>query len=275
MSTSIKMIDIKETKRDFVNELLKKDIHKVLDLGCGEMLLSKPFLKNKSFVKGIDLKEPYSVPEGAVFVKGNFFHEEFEKDYELIIASLILHLTKKEFAPKLIKKIQDSTAKRGYNFLILVSNKDSLSTEPSAKGKFYVSMDEITELSKLKDEQINRAKEVLAYEVTKIVHGQQKASDAQDASKALFENIGQAQNMPSKEISVEILTQGFDILDALLAAGFIQSKSEGRRLIQEKCVLINNNLVEDFKLTIENYMFPEGEMLLRKGKKKYFKFILK
>ena len=145
MSTSIKMIDIKETKRDFVNELLKKDIHKVLDLGCGEMLLSKPFLKNKSFVKGIDLKEPYSVPEGAVFVKGNFFHEEFEKDYELIIASLILHLTKKEFATKLIKKIQDSTAKRGYNFLILVSNKDSLSTEPSAKGKFYVSMDEITE----------------------------------------------------------------------------------------------------------------------------------
>ncbi|NLV33683.1 MAG: tyrosine--tRNA ligase [Clostridiaceae bacterium] len=139
----------------------------------------------------------------------------------------------------------------------------------------FVSMDEITELSKLKDEQINRAKEVLAYEVTKIVHGQQKASDAQDASKALFENIGQAQNMPSKEISVEILTQGFDILDALLAAGFIQSKSEGRRLIQEKCVLINNNLVEDFKLTIENYMFPEGEMLLRKGKKKYFKFILK
>ncbi len=135
------MINIKETKREFIAELLKKDIRKVLDLGCGEMLLSRAFLKNGAFVKGIDIKEPSSIPEGAVFVKGNFFQEEFEDDYNLIIDSLILHLTKKEFTPKLIKKIQDSTAKNGYNFLILMSNKDSLSTE----GKFYPSISEITE----------------------------------------------------------------------------------------------------------------------------------
>ena len=139
------MINIKETKREFIAELLKKDIHKVLDLGCGEMLLPKAFLKKGALVKGIDIKEPSVIPEGAVFVKGNFFQEEFEKDYDLIIASLILHLTKKEFTPKLIKKIQDSTAKNGYNFLILMSNKDPLSNEDSAKGKFYASMNEITE----------------------------------------------------------------------------------------------------------------------------------
>lgn len=135
------MINIKETKKEFILELLNKDIYKVLDLGCGEMLLSKAFLKNNSFVKGIDIKEPLEIPEGAVFVKGNFFQEEFDKDYDLIIASLILHLTKKEFTPKLIKKIQDSTAKNGYNFLILLSNKDSLSTEE----RFYPSMSEIME----------------------------------------------------------------------------------------------------------------------------------
>ena len=136
-------------------------------------------------------------------------------------------------------------------------------------------MEKIEELSQLKDEKINFAKEVLAYEVTRIVHGQQKATDAQEASRALFANIGQAQNMPSLEVNEEMLSKGFDIVDALIAAGFIQSKSEGRRLISEKCVLVNNIVVEDFKLPIKNDMFSEGEMLLRKGKKKYFKFILK
>lgn len=135
------MINIKETKREFIAELLKNNIHRVLDLGCGEMLLPKAFLEKGAFVKGIDIKEPSSIPEGAVFVKGNFFQEEFENDYDLIIASLILHLTKKEFTPKLIKKIQDSTTKNGYNFLILMSNKDPLSIE----GKFYASMSEIRE----------------------------------------------------------------------------------------------------------------------------------
>ncbi|HQM38783.1 MAG TPA: tyrosine--tRNA ligase [Clostridia bacterium] len=139
----------------------------------------------------------------------------------------------------------------------------------------FVPMKKIEELSQLKDEKINFAKEVLAYEVTRIVHGQQKATDAQEASRALFANIGQAQNMPSLEVNEEMLSKGFDIVDALIAAGFIQSKSEGRRLISEKCVLVNNIVVEDFKLPIKNDMFSEGEMLLRKGKKKYFKFILK
>jgi len=139
----------------------------------------------------------------------------------------------------------------------------------------FVPMEKIEELSQLKDEKINFAKEVLAYEVTRIVHGQQKATDAQEASRALFANIGQAQNMPSLEVNEEMLSKGFDIVDALIAAGFIQSKSEGRRLISEKCVLVNNIVVEDFKLPIKNDMFSEGEMLLRKGKKKYFKFILK
>lgn len=139
----------------------------------------------------------------------------------------------------------------------------------------FVPMENIYELSQLKDEKINTAKEVLAFEVTKIVHGLQKANDAQEASRALFSNIGQAQNMPSLEINESILNSGYDILDALVSAGFIQSKSEGRRLIQEKCVLVNNNLVEDFKLQIKNDMFTDGELLLRKGKKKYFKFILK
>lgn len=139
----------------------------------------------------------------------------------------------------------------------------------------FVPMDQIVKLSKLKDEHINEAKEILAFEITKNVHGEEKASAAQDASRALFSNIGYAEDMPSMVISQDLIEQGFDILDALLSANLIQSKSEGRRLVQDKCVLLNNNVVEDFKLSITKDMFKEKELLLKKGKKKYFKFILK
>ena len=136
-------------------------------------------------------------------------------------------------------------------------------------------MDQIEELSALKDKEINKAKEVLAYEVTKIVHGEQKASAAQDSSRALFSNIGQADDMPSMLVTEKMLEDGFDVLQALESANFIKSNSEGRRLIQDKCVLLNNEVIEDFKFLITKGNFEDNELLLRKGKKKYFKFILK
>jgi len=139
----------------------------------------------------------------------------------------------------------------------------------------FLPMEEIKKLSKLKDAEINHAKEVLAYEVTKIVHGEKKADDAKIASRALFSNVGEIGNMPSKELTKNNLEEGYTILDALTDAGFIKSNSEGRRLIQEKCVSVNDIVVEDFKLCINSDMFTDGEMLLRRGKKKYFRFILK
>jgi len=139
----------------------------------------------------------------------------------------------------------------------------------------FLPMEEINKLGKLKDAEINKAKEVLAYEVTKIVHGEKKATDAKVASRALFSNVGEIGNMPSKELTEKNLEEGYTILDAMTDAGFIKSNSEGRRLIQEKCVFINDNVVEDFKLSINNDMFIDGELLLKRGKKKYFRFILK
>ena len=139
----------------------------------------------------------------------------------------------------------------------------------------FLPMEEINKLGKLKDAEINKAKEVLAYEVTKIVHGEKKATDAKVASRALFSNVGEIGNMPSKELKEKNLEEGYTILDAMTDAGFIKSNSEGRRLIQEKCVFINDNVVEDFKLSINNDMFIDGELLLKRGKKKYFRFILK
>ena len=139
----------------------------------------------------------------------------------------------------------------------------------------FLPMDDIRELEKLEGEGLNHAKEVLAYEVTKIVHGEAKASAAKEASRALFSNEGQAENMPSTEISQKQLDEGFDILKALCVADFVKSNSEGRRLIQDKGVTIEGKIIDDFKCMIKNEMFIGNELLIKKGKKKYFKFILK
>ena len=139
----------------------------------------------------------------------------------------------------------------------------------------FLPMDEIRELEKLEGEGLNHAKEVLAYEVTKIVHGEAKAATAKDASRALFSNEGQAENMPSKEISQTQLDEGYDILRALCEADFVKSNSEGRRLIQDKGVTIDGKIIDDYKFMIKNEMFTGNELLIKKGKKKYFKFILK
>lgn len=133
------MINTKEIKREFVSELLTKDIKKVLDLGCGELLVSKRFLEKGSFVKGIDIREPSNIPSGMTFIKGNILTEDFEKDFDLIISSLILHLFKHEYALKIISKMKSATISRGYNFLILMSKEDSL----YSKEKFFPSLEEI------------------------------------------------------------------------------------------------------------------------------------
>lgn len=137
------MINVKEVKKEFISELLKKNIKKVLDLGCGEFLMSKNFLKKGSYVKGIDVKQSSDIPNGAVFVNGNVINEDFEKDYDLIISSLMLHFfRKRDDALKVINKMKDSTVNGGYNFLILISDKDP----KHDNERFFPSLNEASEL---------------------------------------------------------------------------------------------------------------------------------
>jgi SAM-dependent methyltransferase len=136
------MINPKEIKNQFIEELLGRNIKKVLDLGCGEMLLSKRFLEKGALVKGIDIREPSIIPEGAIFVKGNILKELFEKNCDLVISSLILHFFQKEYALEVLKKMKDSTILGGYNFLILMSKDDSLYNQE----KFFPSLEEIKDI---------------------------------------------------------------------------------------------------------------------------------
>jgi len=139
----------------------------------------------------------------------------------------------------------------------------------------FVEMDEINELAKLKDEKINIAKERLAYEITKIVHGQEKATKAKEAAKALFTTGVASKDMPTIEVGEEQLTESFDILQALVVSKISSSRSEARRSVIEGAVYINGTKITDIKTIINKDMFKDNELIIRRGKKKYCKLVVK
>jgi tyrosyl-tRNA synthetase len=136
----------------------------------------------------------------------------------------------------------------------------------------FLPLEQIEQYACYKDERINDAKEILAYEVTKIVHGEEEARKARQAAKALFEGVGSSGDMPSTVIPADTLN-GMGILDVLIQTGLTTSKSEGRRLIQQGGLYINGKRIDDPNFVITPSYLTEEEMLIRKGKKVYHKVL--
>jgi tyrosyl-tRNA synthetase len=125
-----------------------------------------------------------------------------------------------------------------------------------------------------KDAQLNTAKEILAFELTKLVHGEEEALKAQNAAKALFSGNGDDANMPSTEISAQQLKDGaIGILNLMVACGLAASNGEARRLVQQGGVFVNEQKVPDPQFVISEEMLTEG-VKIRKGKKVFHKAIL-
>ena len=122
---------------------------------------------------------------------------------------------------------------------------------------------------------VNNAKTTLAYELTKMVHGVEEADKAKEAAQALFANGGNTADMPSSEMAKADFENGMAILDVMLAAGLIPSKGEGRRLVQQGGVSVNNEKITDPFANITLSMFENGEIIIKKGKKTYHKIIVK
>ena len=131
----------------------------------------------------------------------------------------------------------------------------------------FIPMDEVNRLSGLKDAEINEAKRILAYEVTKLVHGEQAADNAQKSAQEIFANQS-AENIPAVQIADAV---GKKLLDVLAAAKIIESKAEGRRLIAQSGLTLNDKKISDVDYILCADDFPA---VIRKGKKKFFKVIL-
>lgn len=132
----------------------------------------------------------------------------------------------------------------------------------------FLPMDEVKRLGGLEGKEINHAKEVLAFEFTKIVHGEEEAQKAQDAARALFAG-GAAADVPSSELEKARLSEDLALLDLMIEVGLIASKGEGKRLIKQNGVYLEGTVVTDFAKILSEDDFVDGQLMIRKGKKKY------
>ena len=159
-----------------------------------------------------------------------------------------------------------------YDFYQYWVNVDDADVIKCLKLLTFLPLEQINEMAQYKDAEINKAKRVLAYEVTKLVHGEEEAIKAQEAAQSLFGGGASSENMPSTKISRDDL--GKSILDIMLLAKLIPSKGEGRRLVQQGGVSIDGNKVTDFNLAVTEDMFNSNELIIKKGKKVFHKIIL-
>lgn len=159
-----------------------------------------------------------------------------------------------------------------YDFYQYWRNVNDADVEKCLSLLTFLPMDEVRKLSCLKDKEINEAKKVLAFEVTKLVHGEDEAIKAKQAAEALFGAGGDLGNIPTSTISRDKLGQ--KILDILIEASVIPSKSEGRRLIQQGGLTVNDEKITDMDTIIDESFFKDGKMLVRRGKKNYNQIVI-
>jgi tyrosyl-tRNA synthetase len=161
-----------------------------------------------------------------------------------------------------------------YDFYQYWRNVDDADVIKCLKLLTFIPLEEIAKLEGLEGSELNRAKEILAYEVTKMVHGKDVADQVQEAARAVFGKGQTSSNMPTTEISPDEIENGVNLLDVMITAGLIPSKAEGRRLIKQGGVSVNGSKVEDFNMMVTKDMFENGEMVIKKGKKVFHKIIM-
>ncbi len=158
-----------------------------------------------------------------------------------------------------------------YDFYQYWRNVDDSDVIKCLKMLTFLSLEEIAELEKLEGAEINKAKEVLAFELTKLVHGEEEATKAQNTARTVFAGGGKDANMPSTDLTKEELGEGIQILDLLAKCGLISSKGEGRRLITQNGISVNDAKVTDIFLEIKEDDFTDNELVIKKGKKVHHK----
>ena len=139
----------------------------------------------------------------------------------------------------------------------------------------FLSLEEIEAMEKWEDSRINEAKEVLAFELTKLVHDEEEATKAQESARALFSGAASA-NMPTTEITDEDLTDGnIDIISLLVKSGLVPTRSEGRRNVEQGGVTVDGEKVTDFKATFTRDDLTGDGMVIKRGKKKFQRVVIK
>ena len=161
-----------------------------------------------------------------------------------------------------------------YDFYQYWRNVDDSDVENCLCLLTFLPMDEVRRLAALKDAAINEAKKVLAFEVTKLVHGEDEARKAQEAAEALFGGGVNMETVPTIEITAEQVNA--KVIDVLTAAKIFSSKREARQMIAQGGLTVKDSVLSDPEATLNPELFDaEKSLLIRKGKKKYFRLLIK
>ncbi len=159
-----------------------------------------------------------------------------------------------------------------YDFYQYWRNVDDADVIKCMKMLTDLSLEEIAEMETWKDSRINRAKEILAFELTKLVHGEEEAQKAEETAKSLFSTGGDLSNMPTTTLSAEDVP--VDIVTLLVKTGLAPSKSEARRLVQQNSVSVNNEKVTDIAASYTADDLSGDGLMLKKGKKVFHRVVL-
>lgn len=161
----------------------------------------------------------------------------------------------------------DSSKTSPYEFYQYWRNIEDSSVETVLKMLTYLPMDEINRLSSLKDEKINEAKKVAAFEITKLIHGEEEAKKAEEASNALFSGKGSLENMPS----IKLDDINISLVDSIVATGIAPSKGQARTLITQGGISLNDEKITDISYQLSEKDFSQDYAILKKGKKIFYK----
>ena len=163
-----------------------------------------------------------------------------------------------------------------FDFYQYWRNVDDADVVKCLKMLTFLPLEEIEELAKLEGSEINKAKEILAFELTKMIHGVEEANKAQEGARALFSTGANTDNMPTTELCDDDFVDGeIAILDLMIKAKLIPSKGEGKRLIQQGGVSVDDVKITDMFHKIAKDAFDKGQVIIKKGKKIYHKTVLK
>ena len=162
-----------------------------------------------------------------------------------------------------------------YEMYQYLRNTDDRDVEKFLALLTFLPMDEVKRLGSLEGAEINKAKEVLAFEVTKLIHGEEEAIKAQKAAKALFAGAEEEGSIPFTEFDKSTFEKGMGILDLLKEVGLTKSNSEGRRLIEQNGISMNDEKIKEIDKIVTINDFNDGKLMLRKGKKVYHQVRIK
>ena len=139
----------------------------------------------------------------------------------------------------------------------------------------FLPLEQIDEMDSWEGAQLNTAKEILAFELTQMVHGTEEAEKAQAAAKALFAQGGVSENMPTSEFTAEELGEGIAILDLMVKTKLAPSKGEARRLVQQGGVMVGDEKITAFDRTFTVADIQAGDFIIKKGKKTFHRVVVK